>query len=233
MPSRVRTWWLVAASLCGRSRGFVLAVSSSGTARVGWTWLWRSRSRTSPRCVWNLPASTSGYLRTVDEALPGFVQALYITGSVALGAWQPPHSDIDGVVVTSRAAAVDDLATLARLHADMPGRPSFDCSYLDQAAFPVQPVDCPAVPFVVSGEFFADKPCGDLHPVRWLTLQRYGRTVRGPGAADLNIDVASAALQRFNLNNLRTCWQPLAGRVRQFATGHVDRAAALDGELVA
>jgi hypothetical protein len=175
---------------------------------------------------------TSRYLRAVDEALPGFVQALYLTGSVALGAWQPPHSDIDAVVVTSRTAGVDDLAALRQLHADMPGKPHFDCIYVDQAAFAAQPMDCPTVPFVVTGEFFADKPCGELHPVLWLTLQRYGRTVRGPAVADLNIDVAPTALRRFNLNNLRTYWQPLAGRVRGFAAGHADHAAVA-AELVA
>jgi hypothetical protein len=169
---------------------------------------------------------TSHYLRTIDQALPGFVQALYVTGSVGLGAWQP-HSDIDTVVVTSRAGDVDDLAVLARVHAGITGGPYFDCVYLDETTFAARPMNGQTVPFVVAGELVTDKPCGELHPVFWLTLQRYGLAVRGPAPMALDITVTDAALRRFNLDNLRVYWRPLASRVREFATG-LDVHAAVD-----
>ena len=57
----------------------------------------------------NLPAevaaTTSQYLGLIDEALPGRVVGLYLTGSVSLGDFQPGRSDIDGVVVVDSPLA--------------------------------------------------------------------------------------------------------------------------------
>ncbi|WP_117211032.1 hypothetical protein [Allorhizocola rhizosphaerae] len=50
------------------------------------------------------------YLTDVDAALPGFVEMLYLTGSVALGAFQPGVSDIEALIVTSRSPSPADLA---------------------------------------------------------------------------------------------------------------------------
>jgi len=159
------------------------------------------------------------YLAAVDEALPGFVEMLYLTGSVALGAYQPGPSDIDTVIVTSRSPESEDLARLATVHASMPGRPHFDGIYLDRDSFVRQPADRPVVPFVVNGQFRTDKPCGDLNPVLWLILNRYGRPVRGPAVADLDLVEDLDALRRFNLDNLKTYWAPSADEVRAAVRG--------------
>ncbi|MFG3705972.1 nucleotidyltransferase domain-containing protein [Micromonospora sp. NPDC047670] len=66
---------------------------------------------------------TGAYLRAVDEALPGFVEKLYVVGSAALGAWVPHASDVDTVIVTLRVASPSDLAVLARVHEAMPAKP--------------------------------------------------------------------------------------------------------------
>ncbi|MEU4569416.1 nucleotidyltransferase domain-containing protein [Micromonospora sp. NPDC023956] len=154
------------------------------------------------------------YLDAVDTALPGFVEMLYLTGSVALGAYQPGHSDIDTVIVTSRRPTSGDLAALAAVHADMPPEPHLDGVYLDRGTFFQQPADRRVVPFVVDGRFRADEPCGDLHPVSWLLLTRYGQAVRGPAVSDLGLTVDHDEVRRFNLDNLTTYWQPLAAGAR-------------------
>jgi hypothetical protein len=175
-----------------------------------------------------IETATARYLAAVDLALPGFVEMLYLTGSVALGAYQPGASDIDTLIVTSRNPEPEDLAILATVHASMPQHPHFDGIYLDRLTFRRQPDDRPVVPFVVNGEFRTDKPCGDLNPVLWLILSRYGVPVRGPAVADLGLTVDHDALRRFNLDNLKTYWAPMADQVRQAITGVPDDAPADD-----
>jgi hypothetical protein len=176
------------------------------------------------------------YLGVVDEALPGFVEMLYLAGSVALGAYQPGASDIDTVIVTSRRPAPEDLAVLAGVHASMPERPHFDGIYLDRPTFFRQPADRQVVPFVVNGQFRSAEPCGDLNPVLWLILKRYGQAVRGPAVADLGLVEDLDALRRFNLDNLKTYWAPSADKVRAALGGVPDDASAetpnVDGEAV-
>ena len=155
---------------------------------------------------------TGAYLKAVDDALPGFVDKLYVVGSAALGAWQPGHSDVDTVIMTSREISADDLAALPEVHAAMPSSPHFDGVYLSPSAG--WPDDRPVTPFVVGGEFTTDRPCGELTPVTWLTLRRYGIAVRGPAVADLGIRVDLEALRAYNLDNLRTYWQDLAQQIR-------------------
>jgi hypothetical protein len=127
------------------------------------------------------------YLEAADEILPGYVRGLYLVGSAALGAWQPGPSDVDTVILTSRTATADDLAGLAKIHGEMPKSPHFDGVYLEPSLAQSWPTDRRVVPFVVNGQFKTDSPCGELNPVVWLTMQRYGRAMRGPAVADLGL----------------------------------------------
>ncbi|GHJ50943.1 hypothetical protein Nm8I071_02500 [Nonomuraea sp. TT08I-71] len=154
-----------------------------------------------------IEALTRRYLHAVDGALPGYVRALYLVGSAALGAWQPGASDVDTVILTSRTPTRDDLAQLARIHTGMPRSPHFDGVYLEPALSRSWPADGRAVPFVVDGEFRTGTPCGELTPVLWLTLQRHGILMRGPAVAELGVRVDPDQLRRYNLDNLREYWQ--------------------------
>lgn len=174
---------------------------------------------------------TREYLDAVDEALPGYVRGLYVVGSAALGAWQPGVSDVDTVVLTSRPATDGDLAQLAKVHAGMPRSPRFDGVYLEPALARSWPTDRRAVPFVVDGDFQTDTPCGELTPVLWLTLQRYGIPVRGPAVAELGVRVDPEQLRRYNLENLREYWQPMAATLAS-QLADVPPDTVLDGEIV-
>lgn len=158
---------------------------------------------------------TYRYLEAIDQARPGLVAGLHIVGSAALGSWQPGHSDVDTIILTSRPIGPAELAAIAAVHAAMPGGTKFDGVYLDPEQFAARPADRPVVPFVVNGELVTDRPCGELTPVVWLVLIRYGICVRGePVGGDVDRD----ALTAYNQENLRSYWQPLAGQIRaQFA----------------
>ncbi|MFE3858592.1 nucleotidyltransferase domain-containing protein [Streptomyces griseorubiginosus] len=183
-----------------------------------------------------LPAEVSAlihkYLDAVDSALPGFIELLYVTGSASLGAWQPPYSDVDTVIVTSRETTTQDLEILARVHSGMPKTPKLDGVYLDRLSFNARVADRRVVPFVVDGEFRTDKPCGELTPVLWLLLRRYGRAVRGAEVAELGLVEDPAAVRRYNLDNLRTFWQSLAADARAEVSGLADDAP-MDPETMA
>ena len=163
--------------------------------------------------------STQAYLDAVDRRLPGYVRGLYLVGSAALNAWQPGVSDIDTVVLTSRAASADDLAALAEVHGEMPASPCFDGVYVDPELAARWPADRRVVPFVVNGELRTDRPCGELTPVLWHTLRRYGRVVRGPAVDELGVRVDQDELRRYNLDNLRGYWQGVAREVRSATAG--------------
>jgi len=156
---------------------------------------------------------TGRYLEAVDGELPGFVEGLYLVGSAALHAWQPGASDIDTVILTSRPAGADERAALAKVHANLPSTPHLDGVYLDPLLLRTFPDARQVTPFVVDGEPRFDEPCGELNPVLWLTLRRHGRRVRGPEVADLGIEVRPDAVRRFNLDNLRSYWQPLVADI--------------------
>jgi hypothetical protein len=167
------------------------------------------------------------YLDAVDEALPEFVATLYVVGSLALGAWQPGRSDIDTVIFTSRVPTGEDLAGLRDVHAAMRGTPDLDGVYL--APDHGWPADGRVVPHAVGGEFYIDRPCGELTPVLWLTLARYGIPVRAAASSDLGVQVDLEALRAYNLDNLRAYWQPQATGIRRYAAG-VQPTAAVDAE---
>ncbi|MEV4349970.1 nucleotidyltransferase domain-containing protein [Actinoplanes sp. NPDC049596] len=150
------------------------------------------------------------YLKLADDRRPGLVTGLYLVGSAALGAWQPEHSDVDAVILTSRETAPEDLAALAGIHSEL-GRPFFDGVYLSPALAGIWPDDRRPVPFAVDGVLVTDRPCGELTPVVWLVLRKYGIAIRG--AADPGVRVDHENLRRYLLDNLRDYWQDMAAQI--------------------
>jgi Nucleotidyltransferase domain len=107
-------------------------------------------------------------LRAVDAALPGFVTALWVTGSAASGDWRPDRSDVDFVAATSRVPDLTDLEALAALHAGG-GEIHYDGLYVPAA-------DLPAPPSAEESAAHAGRRGRALHHGR-----RAGRGCAGPG----------------------------------------------------
>lgn len=73
------------------------------------------------------------YLETLDAETPGFVQGLYLVGSVALGDIQPHESDIDFVAVSDVRPNAETVDALQRVHTQLHirhPRPHFDGVYV-------------------------------------------------------------------------------------------------------
>jgi hypothetical protein len=168
-------------------------------------------------------------LSAVDAALPGFVTALWVTGSAASGDWRPDRSDVDFVAATSRVPDLADLEALAALHAGG-GEIHYDGLYVPAAGLSAPPSAEETAAHVVNGEF-ASGPCGYCTPVTWLELRQDGSAVRGPVPGTLVAAPDPAALRRWLLGNLRGYWSGEAAHVERVAADR-PAAAPVGGEPV-
>jgi hypothetical protein len=151
------------------------------------------------------------YLRDVDRAAPGLVEAVYVTGSVALGDYQAPISDIDLVAVCRGRPTDDELVTLAELHHG-PSRPSVDVVYATRAGLRRDPSGL-SLPGSVDCAFRRDGAF-EANPVVWRVLSTRAIAVRGAPLADRDVWFDADALRGWNLANLDSYWSDWAQRAR-------------------
>ena len=147
-------------------------------------------------------AAVDGLLAQVDAALPGIVDAAYVTGSVALDDFQPATSDIDAVLVTARPLEAHECVALAAIH--RPSKPQVDVLYVTADELRSSPADARG-PHSHEGAFHESNAFA-ANPVEWRTLQTRARTVRGP---DLGLDDVwfdPDVLRAWNVRNLHEYW---------------------------
>lgn len=169
-----------------------------------------------------------GYLRAVDAALPGRVDAFYVVGSVALGAFRAGRSDIDFLAVIGGEAGLA-AAELARLRAAQ--RRAYDREAVRSLTRLRWPLVCNGC-FVRAGDLalapgaitpvashvarrFTAGAGFDVNPVTWEILATRGIAVRGPDPRDLHLHRDAAVLRQWNLDNLNTYWARWARAVRR------------------
>lgn len=169
-------------------------------------------------------------LETVDAALPGFVTALWVTGSAAAGDWWPDRSDVDFVAATNRVPALADVEALAALHAAR-GEPCYDGIYVAESDLAAPPSAEEPAAHVTDGEF-GTGPCGYCTPAAWLELRQNGVAVRGPAPAELVPAPEPEALRSWLLGNLRGYWSDTAAHAERVGTER-PAAAPVDGYPVA
>jgi hypothetical protein len=146
-------------------------------------------------------------LKTEDAT---FVQGVYLVGSVALGDFQEGLSDIDFVALVADVPSKSQLESLARIHAAMAASegPHFDGFYIEWAKLGRVPALNEQAPFSVNGVFRAGDPCFEINPATWLCLAEHGIAVRGSPPQTFAVATDPAALVAFQINNLRTYWEP-------------------------
>ena len=166
------------------------------------------------------------YLRHVDRLLPGRALGLYVVGSIALGAYQPGHSDLDVVVVTDGPFGPDDLRRLRLVHLAagagsaaralargrlrVPGTVNAVYVAAGDLSRPVTTI-VPVASHV--GHAFHAGRAFDVNPVMWSVLATRGVAVRGPDPASLGLDPEPGELRDWNLANLEGYWSPWAAGV--------------------
>lgn len=167
------------------------------------------------------------YLEAVDAEAPGLVEGLYLHGSVALGDFHLPASDIDFVAVVAAHLDASSTAALVRAHQRLRRRwprPFFAGPYvtwgdLAQAPDLVQPE-----PYAHRGRFFG---CGrfEINPITWHTLVDVGVVCRGPSLTEVSIWTDPVHLKSWTRQNLMDYWRPWHDRYQRLLS--VARLAGL------
>jgi hypothetical protein len=173
------------------------------------------------------------YLTLTDAAVPGLVQGLYLTGSVALGDFLRRRGDIDFVAVSAVPPSPAQTAALHQVHARLAGhvrRPFFEGPYVTWDELADDPVAAAPGPYGHRGRLLPAVPHG-RQPATWQVLSRHGVTMRGPDARDLTVDTSPHELVRWAGESLARYWRPWWERSsRPFAS---EGLACLGGEAVA
>jgi Domain of unknown function (DUF4111)/Nucleotidyltransferase domain len=190
-----------------------------------------TRSPAAPEEVHDeVRAVTQRHLQAVDAAAPGLIRALYLTGSIALGDYQPGRSDIDFMAFTSRPCGEADIELLRGVHAQLRAPTYYDGSYVIWRDEPEAPADEPVRPHLVGGEFRVANDSA-LTPSTWTEFAKYAIAVRGPAAGSIGVSVSRERLNEWNLGNLNGYWLNLANRAAAYY-GDKDPAATEEAEFV-
>lgn len=141
------------------------------------------------------------YLASVDNAAPGLVEALYATGSVALGDYQPAISDVD-LVAICRDSTPEEIGVLGEVH--RPSRPNVATLYATRDDLRRDP-SVLSLPGSVDGVFRAEGAF-EANPVVWRVLSTRTIPVRGMPLTGGDVWFDADALRRWNLANLDSYW---------------------------
>lgn len=171
----------------------------------------RWRGVTSLRAA-ALSERVGNLVAAVDAALPGRLEGLYLFGSVALGDYRAPQSDLD-VLAVSASPWPESVPALARLHAELgreAGAPAFDAVYVTWEELRADPTAAVAPGVLVDGTF---QPAGAFNAnwAVWETVARYPVAARGP--ATPTVERGGARLRAFCRENLAGYWRGWADRV--------------------
>ncbi len=152
--------------------------------------------------------ATTRHVAALKALEPELLSGLYVTGSVALGDYQPGRSDIDFMAFLSRPVGdADVVAALQKVHDSLDLDLDYDGKYVEAAQLPDVPDDERVAPHVVGGKFHDAEPSHGLTPATLAEFARYAITVRGPNASDLGVSVAPARLNEWLVQNLNSYWK--------------------------
>lgn len=138
-------------------------------------------------------------VRGVSDILAENIVGIYLTGSLALGGFNPETSDVDVLVATQRPISDSELETLAAFHERLPAEGNrfgrmYEVYYIDLETLRRYAPGSRHVKLGV-GEEFGWK----LHRANWVlerwTLREHGIVVQGPGPKTLIDHVGDGELQ--------------------------------------
>lgn len=160
-----------------------------------------------------VPAVTARHVAEVERRIPGYLQGLYLHGSLAWGEFFP-GSDIDFVATTSRRPNERDLALLQQIHRelDTEGR-EYDGFYLPVEQLAEDPSLLAVLPGMLHGVYAVDHH-DDAILVTWHELAERGIAVHGPDPSELDIYTDETVLEINTRTNLQSYWAPRADALR-------------------
>jgi hypothetical protein len=159
------------------------------------------------------------YLRSIDENAPGVVEAVYLTGSVALGDFRP-SSDIDFLAVTTDPLDEPARSALRRVHRSVSAyrrRPFFDGAYVTWKDLRANP-SAAALGAEIHEARWSDAVAGSRQPVSWHELAWHGVSVRGPDRREIEVWTEPATLISWTRANMASYWRSWHARARRLTS---------------
>jgi hypothetical protein len=149
------------------------------------------------------------YLALMQAQLPELLGALYLHGSIALGAFQQHTSDIDFVTVINRCCTDDDKHTLAHIHRTLTQKYpqwTMDGCYLQWADLGKIGTEIAPYPHINEGHFNPEAQ-GTVNYVTWWLLKNQGVAVIGTDPKTLEMRIDWDAFMRDMQNNMNSYWR--------------------------
>jgi hypothetical protein len=150
----------------------------------------------------------SEYQALLARDVPELVEACYLHGSIALGAFNADRSDIDFLALLRRPPTDEEIAALGAIHhalaAKYPRWP-LEGSYLQWHDLGQLPEAVAPYPHVEQGTFHASGHY-DLNLVTWWVLKQHGIGLIGPAAQTLPFEVDLTELLARMHENLHSYW---------------------------
>jgi hypothetical protein len=166
----------------------------------------------------SLPAGVKRCLERYQDLLgqfhPPIVEAFYVHGSIALGAYVEGQSDVDFIAILSRPADEAALRVLQQVHhtlaAEFPACP-LEGNYLQWPDLGRPAREIGEFPCYYDGHFHVAAR-HDINPVTWWMLKHRAVVVFGPDPATLRFDADWSAVRAYMLVNLNTYWAAFTRR---------------------
>ena len=168
------------------------------------------------------------------EELGADVLGVWLVGSAILGDLTPT-SDVDTVTLTAHPVEPEEVPGIVRAHESV--RVAFpgvrhDTTFLSLASLALPPPERLVTPFGTDGHLLLDRPCGEVHPVTWLTLPPALPVAGGISPREVRIHADPLEAARHARHNLQTYWGDLATGVRRKLAGREADEVLADAEAV-
>ena len=159
------------------------------------------------------------YIALVNDHLPNMLEAVYLQGSLALGAYVENSSDIDFIVITNRRLLEADAIVLSEIHSKIAiqyKNPELDGVYI---------VSGDVGRLNLGDDHYLNFNSGKLSyssnfdPIIWWILQTRGIKVVGPEQTAFDFDIHSKHLLSYVNENMNSYW---AQRVQKMETSIIE-----------
>ncbi|MEP7289158.1 MAG: aminoglycoside adenylyltransferase domain-containing protein [Chloroflexota bacterium] len=164
------------------------------------------------------------YMFIVKKDLPDLVDAFYIHGSIALGAFHERFSDIDFITVISRQCTESDLHHLRGIHKTLAlkyPRWELEGSYLQWDDLGQLEETITPHPNYHDG-IVSPAERNDVNSITWWILKNQGVALLGPEPQNLAFDVDLDVLLVKMKHNLNTYWVNFTNKPRRIAWIYTD-----------
>ncbi|RXZ81315.1 DUF4111 domain-containing protein [Paenibacillaceae bacterium] len=181
-----------------------------------------------------LPVSVNATMQQLCSLLQARLgdnlEAVYLYGSTALGAYIEGSSDIDFLALVDRPLIPAEIEAIADAHKEMEQAiPNLDImgSYVCRADFGKPFTAIPVYASYYNKQLHPDETGADINPVTLWTLRKYGICVHGEHIP-FTYDTALNELLAYVMNNLNTYWVGWIERLEQYSetVGSWDHSAS-------